>query len=773
MELLVAISILAILTVVSIPTLRAFQAKNSQSQYVNYRKALETSGKLYNDSYSDDLFGAAEYGCEKVSLTELINKKVAKDISLKDVSCNINFKDSIVLVRKYNNEYKYSGYLYCENSKHVKQYIEDDYDSEIALCTNDKGSPDFDVVVREPKNGEGVEDERYSKNKSAFVILVDNYGFTANQKIEYAWSTAENVTGVAASAWKEYSYNNTVKRTTGSSVKLTSNALGLPGNNVTGDYYLYVKPIKVQNIIGNTTTEVKRFGKFRFDHSAPACGDIIVTPSRASGTAAQTLSFNISYKDSLEDLKEYDFQVSYDNGVHWNTVVSSDQKNLTSVANNKFSDGTIKYRLANVTDFANNKRDCTNNSTFIRDNVKPTCTLTGTTSLKYGNTGNYTLTCTDALSGISSKTLTASNFTLSKVGSISIGRPSAVTNGYKYAISVQANDSSGNATITFKKDTFADAAGNKNNDVTVSIALSKSDTATKGSCNTNLVYNGNSLTLASGGSHVTYSNNVQTNAGTYTVTATADTHYCFSGGATTQTLPCTILQPIKPAKPTIDNPTSGNWTNANFSLTLQTSTASKDLGYWYYTWDKSTFYTFKNTSDKVVSADNKFTTKAFSAEREEQVNIRVCSKYATGPTDDSNCSNYANTWIRIDKTDPEYVSKFDDYDCKYDPGRREYCKVFGIKFKDSASGLRPMGEGNSSFQYCYVSVTSACDISWYNKCSNWKKAKIDAAYNTSGAKSGTIIAKVASLCAAHVRGRYVICDRAGNCTNRITEDYYW
>ena len=76
-ELLVSISLLAILTVIAIPTLRAFQANNDKKTYENYGKSMVASAKLYNDSYSDDLFGNLDNGCQKVTLTEMI--KVCKN----------------------------------------------------------------------------------------------------------------------------------------------------------------------------------------------------------------------------------------------------------------------------------------------------------------------------------------------------------------------------------------------------------------------------------------------------------------------------------------------------------------------------------------------------------------------------------------------------------------------------------------------------------------------------------------------------------------------
>jgi len=543
-ELLVAISILAILTVLAIPTLRAFQTSNTKTQYEHYKKSLNVSGKLYNDSYSDDLFGQAEYGCQRVDLTELMYKKVAKDIELKNVTCNIKTKDSFVLVRKFNNEYKYGSYLYCENDKNIEQYSDKDYDVELTSCVNDSGIPSVTVNVVESKNESGATDERYAKNKSAVIVLSDNYGFTANQSVKYAWSTASTVSSVTASSWKTYKYNNAVKRSTGGLVTLKSTSLNMP-DNTTGRYYLYVAPVKVQNILNNSFTETQRFGPFRFDHTAPGCGQITVTPSIANGAASKTLSFAISYASALDDLKSYKFQLSYDNGTHWETAFIGNQTNTTSYTVTK--DGRIKYKITDLEDFALNKtNECTASAgTYIRDNVAPVCTLTGPASLNYNAVGSYTYTCTDALSGITSKTLSSSNFTLSKLTWDSVSAPSTVTNGFKYTVKGKANASSGSATITAKEGVFEDKAGNKSNKVTATTTLKKAPVAapTASYCR-NLTYNGSEQTLTTtAGTGYTFSGNKKTNAGTYTVTATLKANYVWSDGTTgNKTFRCTIAR---------------------------------------------------------------------------------------------------------------------------------------------------------------------------------------------------------------------------------------
>ena len=364
-ELLVAISILAILTALAIPTLRAFQDSNSKTQYITYKKSLNTSGKLYNDSYSEDLFGNASYGCQKVDLTEMMYKKVAKDIDLKDVSCNISTKDSYIIIKKFNNEYKYQASLYCENSKHVEQYS--DKDNIISDCINDTGVPWIDV--------ESINDRtKDTKKKSVVIKLLDNYGFTANQSIKYAWTTSESAPADSSTLWKKYNYNNQVKKSSGGTVVLKSNYITIP-ESATGDYYLYVRPIKVQNILNSSFTETKKYGPFRFDHTAPKCNQITVTPNVPVGSYSQVVSFNFSYASSLDDLKGYSLLISYDNGSHWTTVKTNADNTYTSYTVDK--DGDIKYKLVNLVDYAGNKtNECSASEVFHRDTVPPICSIT-------------------------------------------------------------------------------------------------------------------------------------------------------------------------------------------------------------------------------------------------------------------------------------------------------------------------------------------------------------------------------------------------------------
>ena len=366
-ELLVAISILAILTVIAMPVLRAFQTSNDKKQYESYAKSVSSSAKLYNDAYSDDLFGNLDSGCQKVSLTEMINKKVAKDISLKDITCNKTDSDSYALVWKFRDEYSYNSIVHCFNSNGVSQYNSGEEEAENCLSTTKK--PELTVTVNQ-------NEDKNSKKKSVNIILSDDFGFTANQEIEYLWSTTKNETGEGLGTYTKYKYNNSYIKRVDKTVTLTSNSITMPGNS-TGNYYLYIRPIKVLNIVNENLTEVKRFGPFRFDHTPPTCPTIKAVDSSGKNinknTPAHIDHFTINYSDN--DLQNYEIKVSYDDGAHYSAASTKSSSINTYTPT---GDGKIKI-MTRAKDLANNQQSnwCTSDM-FINDNTPPNApTVTG------------------------------------------------------------------------------------------------------------------------------------------------------------------------------------------------------------------------------------------------------------------------------------------------------------------------------------------------------------------------------------------------------------
>ena len=205
------------------------------------------------------------------------------------------------------------------------------------------------------------------------------------------------------------------------------------------------------------------------------------------------------------------------------------------------------------------------------------------------------------------------------------------------------------------------------------------------------------------------------------------------------------LGTCKPSKPTITNPTNGNWTNQNFSLKVKTTTPAANLGYWYYSYDKKNWVIYNNENYNSYGK-NVYKTSPFTAERNQAVYIRVCNKKATRPTDSTNCSDYASTNIKIDKTPPTLTRTSNFNDCKkpqHPVNKKTYGQTVGnFAWHDNSNGSGMAAvEMDYSFyrqkKYCShfrtaVSGTSSNNGIWikYGGAVRWRIIVYDVAGNS-------------------------------------------
>ena len=103
---------------------------------------------------------------------------------------------------------------------------------------------------------------------------------------------------------------------------------------------------------------------------------------------------------------------------------------------------------------------------------------------------------------------------------------SATTNGVITPSNAIINSGNNNYNITYQNGT---------------LVINRLKTATVGSCN-NLTYNGTNQVLAKNGTNVTINNNEGKNAGSYTITFTANANYAFSDNTTSKTINCSIAK---------------------------------------------------------------------------------------------------------------------------------------------------------------------------------------------------------------------------------------
>ena len=123
-------------------------------------------------------------------------------------------------------------------------------------------------------------DITYTKTKSVTVTIKDassvkNSGLASGASLKYGWSIS-NTTEPSSYTTVNPTY------TVGTTSEVTFTA---SGSGLTGSYYLWVKPVTLKDVAGNSnTTSVVSTGTFKFDNIAPN-GSISVTSSSSVVTA--------------------------------------------------------------------------------------------------------------------------------------------------------------------------------------------------------------------------------------------------------------------------------------------------------------------------------------------------------------------------------------------------------------------------------------------------------------------------------------------------------
>ena len=237
--------------------------------------------------------------------------------------------------------------------------------------------------------------------------------------------------------------------------------------------------------------------------------------------------------------------------------LANDAYSWTSKTTGFTSDNTTTVNknttyTAYVKDKDGNVGSCSKTISNI-DTTKPVCTFDNPsdTTIVSGNTAIVKLNCTDTQSGITdvSKNLSTKSFSITDSSGSSVNyanvtavsAPAAITSGYSYDVTVQG-DSYGSFILNLLDGKIIDTAGNANNKV-ISNSMTAYNKAEVGTCNKNLVYNGESQTLASGGTGISFTNNSRIDQGSQKVTMTPINGYMFSDEASSkQTDDCTIAK---------------------------------------------------------------------------------------------------------------------------------------------------------------------------------------------------------------------------------------
>ena len=220
---------------------------------------MVSAAKLYNDSYSEDLFGHNENGCAYVTYQQLVDKNLLKDIDLDKVSCNSS--STFVRVLKAGDRYSYIAFLGCGNKKNGK--VEKiSYTLPIEGKESNEMNPGYCTGVMEnnllitatPEKSIG-----YSKKQASTQLKIQSAtGINAGMEINTKWITkAEKDAGNYASMSDftktgfKVKGNQEDKILKGEIIETTSGNLTTPAG-VSGEYYLLVRVDKSTDLYGDS-----------------------------------------------------------------------------------------------------------------------------------------------------------------------------------------------------------------------------------------------------------------------------------------------------------------------------------------------------------------------------------------------------------------------------------------------------------------------------------------------------------------------------------------
>jgi prepilin-type N-terminal cleavage/methylation domain-containing protein len=290
-ELLVVVVILGIITGISIPLIRGLSNTFEKKKYTNYADGVLSAAKLYNDSYSEDLFGHNEYGCAYITYEQLVEKNLLKDIGISDISCNS--EKTYVRVIKQKDKYAYTSYLACGDKENGKvSTIKTSIPASIPNIDTDACTgvnPTNIVISATPENSPAFDKRR----KSTKLTLTSYTGIDNNVVIYTKWSKDTNA-GDNDNDWQKVSFkiagNQEATLLNGEPITSTSKQLLTPdgGDEVDGSWILFVKVEQLQDLHGNKwkntsneNSKVISFPQFNVDTIAPTITDFNVA-SRVS-----------------------------------------------------------------------------------------------------------------------------------------------------------------------------------------------------------------------------------------------------------------------------------------------------------------------------------------------------------------------------------------------------------------------------------------------------------------------------------------------------------
>ena len=302
-EVLVAITIMGIITVMALPGVQQLQSRNRERKYEKYGESLVSSAKLYVDSNEEDIFGYALSGCADITYKELETKALAKDYETNGVTCAGNpdtedhSDDTFIHVVKKNDKYVYQPYITCtdKNGKVVYQTPHT-----VNMCDNTIEKPgNMEVNITAASNEQR---DKWTKEKQINVEVSSEAGLTQNNFSAYCLTSVDNPKVCVDGSRKTINFGNA---SGDKSVQRTVSITGL-----TGEFYfvLLAGEGRISDLDANQYSEnvVSDF-TIKIDNTPPNIYRIV---------KAKTLDYRLQifFDDEPEGSKINKITYAYDNG---------------------------------------------------------------------------------------------------------------------------------------------------------------------------------------------------------------------------------------------------------------------------------------------------------------------------------------------------------------------------------------------------------------------------------------------------------------------------
>ena len=353
-EVLVAVAVMAIITILAFPSIKQFQASNAKKKYETYQMTAEAAAKLYVDAYAKDMFGYNYTGCYDIPFKDLESSNLLKEYADSSITCmGYDGNESYVYINKNGDKYDYSVRMVCikksddPNADPVMVY--ETSADEVRSCSGNTGKIEVKF--------EGITKNKWVKNADVIVKVISENGLLENTKLTYCLKTEPN--GLCHTTLSVKNFMNTRGE--------AELGFGFNIEGMSGKYYLFVGTNYIRDIYGNVLSGDVISDVIQVDNEAPI--NLTLNNPYEGKWATTNYTIKASATDKHSGLDHY--ECKYGRGGTW-AKCSGTGSNLNNInINSAYVNSTVYVRACDKVG------NCTdgNTSTSVKKTTQYTITL--------------------------------------------------------------------------------------------------------------------------------------------------------------------------------------------------------------------------------------------------------------------------------------------------------------------------------------------------------------------------------------------------------------